>query len=192
MVDLSKDNPKIFLISGPSGVGKDTIIEELRRVFDNFHFVITAVTRSKRSDEHEGINHFFISEKQFNAMIEKDELIEWSKVYKNFYGVPNSQLSIPMSEGKSVLLRVDVQGAQKIKKRIPNAISIFIKPESIDVIKKHLSSRGQNSEEEINNRIEAANGEIKLSNTFDYVITNQEGNIGYVIKEVKDIINKNL
>jgi len=190
--NLANNNPKIFLISGPSGVGKDTIINEIKTLFKELHFVVTAVTRDRRSDEKEGVNHFFVSENQFKEMIDNDELIEWSKVYKNYYGVPKSQITIPTSEGKSVLLRVDVQGAQKIKQIIPEVISIFIKPENLQLIKKHLSSRGENSEAEIKRRMEAARNELKLSSSFEYAITNQEGNIGYVINEVKDIINKNL
>jgi len=189
---LQKQVPRIFLISGPSGVGKDSIIEEIRKIFTDFHFVITAVTRAKRNDEIDGMNHFFITEDKFNEMIENDELIEWSKVYKNYYGVPKHQIDIPLSENRSVILRVDVQGAEKIKSRIPSVITIFIKPENFDQIEKHLSSRGENSNEDIKRRIEAARGEIELSKNFDYVITNQEGNIQYVINKVKDIIVKNL
>ncbi len=125
-------------------------------------------------------------------MIKNDELIEWSKVYKNYYGVPKNQIDKPISENRSVLIRVDVQGAEKIKSKIPSVITIFIKPENFDQIKKHLSSRGENSKEDINTRIGAAKGEIELSKNFDYVITNQEGNIQLVIDKVKDIIEKNL
>ena len=189
---MKKLLPKIFLISGPSGVGKDTIIDELRKVFNDFHFVITAITRIKRNDEIDGIHHFFVSEERFNEMIENDELIEWSKVYKNYYGVPKNQIEKPISENRSVLLRVDVQGAKKIKSRISSVITIFIKPEKFDQIEKHLYSRGEHSKQDIIRRIEAAKGEIELSKNFDYVITNQEGNIQYVINKVKDIIEKNL
>lgn len=189
---MQKQAPKIFLISGPSGVGKDSIVEEIRKIYTDFHFVITAVTRTKRNDEIDGKNHFFVTEDKFNEMIENDELIEWSKVYKNYYGVPKNQIDKPISENRSVLLRVDVQGAEKIKSKIPSVITIFIKPENFDQIEKHLSSRGENSKEDINTRIGAAKGEIELSKNFDYVITNQEGNIQLVIDKVKDIIEKNL
>ncbi|MBL06577.1 MAG: guanylate kinase [Chloroflexi bacterium] len=189
---LQNQGPKIFLISGPSGVGKDSIIEELRNIFKDFHFVVTAVTRTKRNAEIDGVNHFFVSEQKFQEMIENDELIEWSKVYGNYYGVPKIQIDEPISKNHSVLLRVDVQGAEKIKSKIPSVISIFIKPESFDQIKKHLSSRGQNSDDDVERRIEAAKEEVKLSKNFDYIITNQEGNIQYVINHVKDIIVKNL
>ncbi len=189
---MSNNSPQIFLISGPSGVGKDSIIDEIRKSYENFHFVITAVTRKKRSDEKDGVNHFFISKEKFQLMIDNDELIEWSKVYKNFYGVPKSQIEKPLSEGKSIILRVDVQGAQKIKEIMPNIVLIFIKPENLDFINKHLRDRGENSEEEIKRRLDTAEKEILLSRNFDYVITNPEGNIEYVIDTVKDIINKNL
>ena len=173
MIDLSVNFPKIFLISGPSGVGKDTIIAELRKIYFDFHFVVTAVTRKKRSDEKEGVNHFFISP-------------------NNFYGVPKSQIETPISQGKSVFIRVDVQGAEKIKKIMPEIVLIFIKPENLEYIRSHLDIRGENSEDEIKKRIEAAKNEILLAKNFDYVITNQEGNIKYVIDAVKDIIKKNL
>ena len=150
-----KLNSKIFLISGPSGVGKDTIILELRKIFPDFHFVITTVTRHPREDEIEGINHFFVSEPEFLELVEKDKLIEWSRVYGNYYGVPKSQILEPSQNNKHVLLRVDVQGAKKI-------------------------------------RLDTMKSEIELSNYFDYVITNIEGNIDLVVSEVKDIIDRNI
>ena len=189
---MPQNNPKIFLISGPSGVGKDSIIDEIRKSYKDFHFVITAVTREKRSDEINGVNHFFLSEEKFQSMIDNEELIEWSKVYKNFYGVPKSQIQKPINVGKSVILRVDVQGAKKIKEILPDVVLIFIKPENLEFINKNLRDRGENSEEEIKRRLDTAEKEILLSSNFDYVITNPEGNIEYVINSVKDIINKNL
>ena len=189
---MIESNSKIFLISGPSGVGKDSVINKVREIFIDFHFVITAVTRKRRIEEKEGINHFFVSIPEFEKMINNNELIEWSEVYNNFYGVPKSQIDVPVSEGKNVLIRVDVQGANKIKNLIPEVVSIFIKPENIEAIKMHLSNREGISNEEILRRLNAAEEEIKLSKFFDYVITNPEGNIEYVIDEERDIINKNL
>ena len=187
-----KLNSKIFLISGPSGVGKDTIIIELRKIFPDFHFVITSVTRPPRKDETEGINHFFVSEPKFLSMIEADELIEWSRVYGNYYGVPKSQILAPTSNGNNILLRVDVQGAMKIKNTIPEVILIFIKPDSINSVKKHLSDRGQLSSEQIKTSLDSMNNEIELSKHFDYIIINEEGNIDSVVNKVKDIINQNI
>ncbi|MCH2673063.1 MAG: guanylate kinase [Dehalococcoidia bacterium] len=187
-----KLNSKIFLISGPSGVGKDTIILELRKIFPDFHFVITTVTRHPREDEIEGINHFFVSEPEFLELVEKDKLIEWSRVYGNYYGVPKSQILEPSQNNKHVLLRVDVQGAKKIKESIPEVILIFIKPDSVNSVKKHLLERGQVSDEQIKIRLDTMKSEIELSNYFDYVITNIEGNIDLVVSEVKDIIDRNI
>ncbi len=157
-----------------------------------FHFVITSVTRPPRKDETEGINHFFVSEPKFLSMIEADELIEWSRVYGNYYGVPKSQILDPTSNGNNVLLRVDVQGAMKIKSTIPEVILIFIKPDSINSVKKHLSDRGQLSSEQIKTRLDSMNNEIELSKHFDYIIINEEGNIDLVVNKVKDIIDHNI
>ena len=119
-------------------------------------------------------------------MIQNDELIEWSKVYKNYYGVPKNQIDKPISENRSVLIRVDVQGAEKIKSKIPSVITIFIKPENLDQIEKHLSSRGENSKEDINTRIAAAKGEIELSKNFDYVIYDSK----YKEISIEEVINR--
>ena len=113
-------------------------------------------------------------------------------MYGNYYGVPKSQILAPTSNGNNVLLRVDVQGAMKIKNTIPEVILIFIKPDSINSVKKHLSDRGQLSSEQIKTRLDSMNNEIELSKHFDYIIINEEGNIDSVVNKVKDIINQNI
>ena len=149
------------------------------------------MTRHPREDEIEGINHFFVSEPEFLELVEKDKLIEWSRVYGNYYGVPKSQILEPSQNNKHVLLRVDVQGA-KNKRIYSEVILIFIKPDSVNLVKKHLLERGQVSDEQIKIRLDTMKSEIELSNYFDYVITNIEGNIDLVVSEVKDIIDRNI
>ena len=188
---LSSKDGKMIILSSPTGAGKTTLVKKIS-LEKKFKISISHTTREPRFNEIDGVDYFFTSEDKFNEMIQNDELIEWSKVYKNYYGVPKNQIDKPISENRSVLIRVDVQGAEKIKSKIPSVITIFIKPENLDQIEKHLSSRGENSKEDINTRIGAAKGEIELSKNFDYVITNQEGNIQLVIDKVKDIIVKNL
>ena len=183
---------KVFLISGPSGVGKDTVIDILKKKYTNFHYVTTAVTRKPRSNEKEGIKYFFLNNKEFTNLIDNDELLEWSKVYKNYYGVPKDEVYKPLSEGKNVILQVDVQGAKKIKKILPKIIMIFIKPESLDSIKNHLLSRNKNSRSDIQTRLESFASEMEYSKYFDHVVTNIEGKIEYVVSDVKDIINANI
>ncbi|NCG34840.1 MAG: guanylate kinase [Dehalococcoidales bacterium] len=183
---------KVFLISGPSAVGKDTVIDIIKKKYTNFHYVITAVTRKPRTNEKEGINHFFLNNKEFTNLINNDELLEWSKVYKNYYGVPKNQIYKPLCEGKNVLLRVDVQGAKKLKKILPNIIMIFIKPESIDSIKNHLLAREKKSESDIRTRLDSFASEMEYSKYFDHIVTNIEDKIEYVVSEVEDIIKSNI
>lgn len=184
--------PKVFLISGPSAVGKDTVINILKKEYINFHYVITAVTRKPRINEKNGLNHFFLNNKEFTSLIDNDELLEWSKVYKNYYGVPKDQIYRPLSENKNVLLRVDVQGAKKIKEILPDIIMIFIQPESIESIKKHLLSREKISELDIKTRLDSFASEMEYSKHFDHIITNIEDKIEYVVSDAKDIINANI
>ena len=184
--------PKVFLISGPSAVGKDTVINILKKEYINFHYVITAVTRKPRINEKNGLNHFFLNNKEFTSLIDNDELLEWSKVYKNYYGVPKNQIYKPLSEGKNVLLRVDVQGAKKIKKILPDLIMIFIQPESIVSIKNRLLAREMKSESDIKIRLDSFSSEMEYSKHFDHIITNIEDKIEYVVSDVKNIINANI
>ena len=180
------------MISGPSGVGKDAVISQMSHQFKNFHFTVTATTRQKRENEINLKDYIFLSKDQFENMLATDEFLEHAEVYGNYYGVPKSQILAPTSNGNNVLLRVDVQGAMKIKNTIPEVILIFIKPDSINSVKKHLSDRGQLSSEQIKTRLDSMNNEIELSKHFDYIIINEEGNIDSVVNKVKDIINQNI
>jgi len=175
-------------MSGPSAVGKDTIIENLQKLDNNFHFVVTATTRKPRKNEKEGKNHFFYSEKTFKKLIQNNDLIEWAKVYKNYYGVPKSQIFEPLKNNKDVLLRVDVQGAKRIKELIPDVILIFIKPEKTESLRKRLIERGVNTTTEMNTRLKTAEREIQTSNFFDFIIVNKDGDLQYAVKKVLDII----
>jgi guanylate kinase len=178
-------------MSGPSAVGKDTIIENLQRLDNNFHFVITATTRKPRKTETDGINHFFYSEKIFKKLIQNNDLIEWAKVYKNYYGVPKSQIFEPLKNNKDVLLRVDVQGAKRIKELIPAVILIFIKPEKTESLRKRLIERGVNTSAEMTTRLKTAEKEIQTSDFFDFIIVNKDGNLQYAVNKVLDIIQGN-
>ena len=185
---IEKKKANIYVISGPSAVGKDTIIENLQKLDNNFHFVVTATTRKPRKNEKEGKNHFFYSEKTFKKLIQNNDLIEWAKVYKNYYGVPKSQIFEPLKNNKDVLLRVDVQGAKRIKELIPDVVLIFIKPEKTESLRKRLIERGVNTTTEMSTRLKTAEREIQTSNFFDFIIVNKDGNLQYAVKKVLDII----
>ena len=185
---VKKKTANIYVISGPSAVGKDTIIENLQKANNNFHFVVTATTRKPRKNEKEGINHFFYSKETFKKLIKNNDLIEWAKVYKNYYGVPKSQIFEPLKNNKDVLLRVDVQGAKRIKELIPDVILIFIKPERTESLRKRLIERGVDTTSEMDTRLKTAEREIQTSNLFDFIIVNKDGDLQYAVKKVLDII----
>ena len=188
---IKKNTANIYVISGPSAVGKDTIIENLQKLDNNFHFVVTATTRKPRKTEKDGINHFFYSKKTFNKLIQNNELIEWAKVYKNYYGVPKSQIFEPLKNNIDVLLRVDVQGAKRIKELIPGVVLIFIKPEKIESLRKRLIKRGVNTTTEMTTRLKTAEKEIQTSDFFDFIVVNKDGDLQYAVNKVLDIIKDN-
>ena len=179
---------KIFVISGPSGVGKDTILEKMAENGLPYHFVITATTRNPRTFEKEGVNHFFVNKKQFKHMIGKKELIEWAFGYGNYYGVPKTQVEEPVRKGKNVLIRVDIQGAQRLKKLYPGATLILIKPSDIRDLEERLVERGANTEVEISKRLKSAITEMETSLIFDYEIINQRNKLEKAISDLENII----
>ena len=129
--------PRLIVISGPSGVGKDTIARRLiARRPESFHFVVTATTRPVREGEIDGYDYIFVSNQEFAQMIEADEMLEWAIVYNDYKGVPKQQIRDALQSGKDVIMRVDVQGAATIRKLIPNAIFVFLVPSSEDDLVK--------------------------------------------------------
>ena len=169
---ISKEQQlNIFIISGPSGVGKDTLMDLIFEKYNqNIHIAITATTRQPRSNEKNGVNHFFKSEAEFKTLINKKQLIEWARVYDNFYGVPYSEIINNLEIGKKVLLRVDVQGAKRLKKIIPESNFIFISPESENDLRLRLEKRHENSPLEIEKRITESKKEVKEADWFDYIV----------------------
>ena len=188
---MQKLNRKSLLvvISGPSGVGKDVIIEEMvRQNPKDYHFTVTATTRKPRDNELNGVNHYFLSLKEFTSMIDNDELLEWAKVYGNYYGVPKKQVNDALRDGNHVIIRVDVQGAKRIKSIMPKSILIFIHPPNFDILKNHLIKRGVNSDKDISIRLAEAKNEIPQSKNFDYSIINEENKLIETVEKIYNII----
>ena len=182
-------NPIVVVISGPSGVGKDVMIDrmiESDRI--GFHFTVTATTRDPRPGEKDGINHHFVTVDDFVNLIANDDLLEWAQVYGNYYGVPKKQVRDALTAGNHVIMRVDVQGAKRLSEIIPEALLIFIIPPSLDVLKNHLEKRGVDLEVEMTKRLAAANEEISQANLFDFTVTNEEGRLDDTVNEVVEII----
>lgn len=163
----------VFIISGPSGSGKDTVLAELFRNRPDLLFSISSVTRPMRSGEREGEKYNFISREKFLYMIENDMLLEHNVFVDNYYGTPREPVERAVAEGKDIIIEVDVNGAAQIRKKLPEAVSIFIMPPSFHELKRRLRGRGTESEELIEKRLNSALGEIKRAAEYDYIIVNE-------------------
>lgn len=167
--------PLLIVISGPSGVGKDTIARRLiERRPDSFYFVVTATTRPPRAGEVHGEDYFFHSTDEFAKMIEEDELLEYAVVYNDYKGVPKRQIREALSSGRDVIMRVDPQGAATIRKLIPNAVTIFLVAESEQAMVTRLRERKSETPEGLSLRIATARQEMKRINEFDYCVVNAQ------------------
>lgn len=162
----------VFIISGPSGSGKDTVLAELFRNRPDLLFSISSVTRPMRQGEKEGDKYNFISREKFEYMIENDMLLEHNVFVGNYYGTPREPVERAVTAGKDIIIEVDVNGAAQIRKKMPEAVSIFIMPPSFEELKRRLIGRGTESEELIEKRLNSALGEIKRATEYDYIIVN--------------------
>ena len=162
----------VFIISGPSGSGKDTVLAELFRNKPDLLFSISSITRPMRQGEKEGEKYNFISKEKFLYMIENDMLLEHNVFVENYYGTPREPVENAVKEGKDIIIEVDVNGAAQIREKLPEAVSIFIMPPSFDELKRRLKGRGTESDELIEKRLNSALGEIKRAAEYDYIIVN--------------------
>ena len=162
----------VFIVSGPSGSGKDTVLAELFRNKPDLLFSISSITRAMRPGEREGEKYNFISREKFEDMIKNDELLEHNIFVGNYYGTPRKPVEKAVSEGKDIIIEVDVNGAAQIRQKLPEAVSIFIMPPSFAELKRRLKGRGTESEELIEKRLDSALGEIKRAAEYDYIIVN--------------------
>lgn len=167
--------PLLIVISGPSGVGKDTIARLLiERRPDSFYFVVTATTRPPRPGEVDGRDYFFVSNDEFARMIDEDELLEYALVYNDYKGVPKQQIRDALDSNKDVIMRVDPQGAATIRRLIPNAITIFLIAESEEAMLTRLRERKSESPEGLRLRMATARQEMKRIEEFDYCVINAQ------------------
>ena len=169
-----KNLKKLIIITGPSGVGKGTIVKEILDKDKDIWLSISATTRKPRVGEKDGENYYFISDERFKDMINKKEFLEWAQFAGNFYGTPLSTVSEKIEKGYTVLLEIEVEGAKQIKEKFPEALSIFLLPPSKEELEKRIRNRGTEKEEAINKRLVRANYEIASSDKFEFVLTNQD------------------
>lgn len=165
--------PLLVVLSCPSGVGKDTLLRRLKERGYDFAFVVTMTTRPKREHEVDGVDYIFVSKSQFADLMEADELLEHSLVYGDYKGIPKQQVRAAIASGKDVIMRLDVQGAAKIRQLIPQAVTIFIAPESEEELVRRLRERNTESEESLKLRIATAREEMKRAHEFDFIVVNR-------------------
>jgi guanylate kinase len=166
--------PLLVVLTGPSGAGKDSLLSHLRRLGRPYHFVVTATTRPPRAGEHHGIDYFFVSREEFDAMRDRGELLEYARVYGRWYGVPKEPIRRALAEGKDVLMRTDVQGARYIRSRIPGSLTIFVLPPSEEELERRLRSRALDTPQEIEERLDIAREELASAAEFDYQVINDD------------------
>ena len=181
-----KNLKKLIIITGPSGVGKGTVVKELLDRNKDIWLSISATTRNPRIGEKDSENYYFISDEKFKDMIDKKEFLEWAQFAGNYYGTPLSTVNEKIEKGFIVLLEIEVEGAKQIKEKFPEALSIFLLPPSKAELEKRIRNRGTEKEEAIDRRLTRADYEIASSDEFDFVLTNHD--VDETVKEVSKII----
>ena len=182
---MSKGN--LIIVSGPSGSGKDTILAELFKLHPDIEFSISNVTRKRR--EGEGDKYHFITKEEFLKLLQDDMMLEYNEYLGNYYGTPRQPVEKAIESGRDIIVEIDVNGAENIKKKMPQAISIFILPPSMEVLQSRLKRRGTETDEQIQGRLTQAKNEIARISQYDYVVFNDD--LSDAVKDVEMIILSN-
>jgi guanylate kinase len=180
--------PRLFVISGPSGVGKDTLIEHLRPRFPEAYFAVTATTRARRPGEIEGVHYYFMDEATFAARLDDDEFLESAVVYGHRYGVPRGPVRAALQRGQDVFVKVDVQGAAAIRHLLPHAILLFLAPESMTVLLQRLRARKTDDPGVLMHRFSTATRELASAGEFDYVVFNESDRVERTVDQIAAIV----
>lgn len=180
--------PRVIVISGPSGVGKDTVIEEMRRAHPEYAFAVTATTRPRRPGEIDGVHYIFMERDEFLAARERDEFMESAEVYGHLYGVPRDRVRRSLRSGQNVVIKVDVQGAASIRRLAPDGIFIFLVPPSMGELTRRLKSRKTDDPEALMERIATASRELRRACEFDYIVFNESDRVDETLAKIDAII----
>ena len=181
-------NRLLIVLSGPSGVGKDALLRRMKEQKYPFHYVVTVTSRPRREGEKDGVDYRFVSQREFQQMIDNGELLEWANVYGNYYGVPRKEISQALSKGKDVIVKVDVQGAATIKRILPQAVFIFLRPPSMEELERRLRQRHSESARDLALRLRKAEEEMKSLPLFDHVLTSYQGKLDEAISQIQSIV----
>jgi guanylate kinase len=182
----------LVIISGPSGVGKDTIIESLARRprAPDYHYVVTCTTRGPRPGEVPGISYHFLTQEEFRELLDNGELLEANEVHGHWYGTPRREVAWALAEVHDVILKIDVQGAQVVKERVPDALLVFIVPPSLEALFQRLRSRATETADELEIRQRNAAIELARQGDYDRVVVNETGEVERTAAEIEAIIEQ--
>jgi len=182
--------PKSLLIvlSGPSGAGKDAVLNRMKKSGYPAQFITTVTTRPKRAKEKNDVAYHFVSTETFQQMIKNKELLEWANVYGNWYGVPREPVMQALDQGRDTIIKIDIQGAATIKKLLPHAVFIFLMPPSMEELATRLKDRQTESHLDLDRRLETAEEEIRQLSLFDYIVFNKREEIAQAVSAIKAII----
>lgn len=184
---MTQASGNVFMISAPSGAGKSSLVNALLAKDPAICLSVSCTTRKPRHGELDGKDYRFVTLEQFEKLKNTAQLLEWAQVHGNFYGTPRDKIDEAVSAGLNVILEIDWQGAQQVRKLFPGAISIFILPPSIQALKERLQNRGQDPEDVIERRVQAAGEEISHAPEYEYVIINQEFSVA--LQELQQIVS---
>jgi len=181
-------NPLLIVLSGPSGVGKDSVIRELKRSFEEVHYAVTATTRPRRQGEIAGSSYFFVTEGEYRSLLDRGELLAPARVHGYWYGAPLAPLRSALRDGQDVLLKLDVQGAIQVRRCLPQATFIFLAPSSMAELLQRLRCRSTESSEDLEQRMKDARFEMEQMPCYDYVVVNGEDDLPATVASVSCII----
>ncbi len=180
--------PRVIIISGPSGVGKDSVIEKLRVVYPDAQYVVTATSRPMRPEEINGVHYIFLDRDEFERQIEEGEFIEHALVYENLYGVPKRPIQEALQRGQHVIIKVDVKGAATLRRKISNTASLFLLPESMESLFYRLRDRKTEKDSVLRKRFRTACEELERVGEFDYVVCNESNKLDDALDNIVAII----
>ncbi len=188
LLTLDSNKPLVLVLSGPSGVGKDAVLKAMQRRGMAFHFVVTTTDRPKRPEEVNGVDYNFVTTDRFEEMIRNDELVEYARVYSNYKGVPKAQIEGALASGMDVVLRLDVQGAARVRQLFPDSVQIFLVPENEEQWYQRFRNRRTETEVELEQRMSFAREELSLVGRFDYVVVNATDCLEHTVDSITAII----
>lgn len=183
---IAEEEGILFVLSGPSGVGKGTVRQRLFERTNNLKYSISATTRAMRPGEKDGVDYFFKSKSEFKRLIDQNKLLEYAQYVNNYYGTPRKYVKETLASGHDVFLEIEVQGAMQVKNNFPEGVFIFLFPPSIDELKRRIIDRGTETDELVRHRLSEARKEIEMMREYDYVVVND--NVAHAVEKVQAII----